>query len=179
MTTTPPSDVQLRFTALMSRVRAQVVEKAKNETKAKTLKNAITQTRNNLRLRARFLDISERHALLATLHADEDVFARLREETHWVTTETVILGQSQQCACGHTAEATCGIFARQRHNLLPSAWRLKETKTIPDGIPVKREWTSAQLPRCIKCAEEDTIDDLLSRFDNISSRNTNQLSLWS
>lgn len=173
------NDKLLRFRQLMSRVTTAQAAKAQDKGKLTTLKDQLAVAKNNLRLRARFLSVSEKFHLNEHLTADESTIARLADEHNWQATETVVIGQHQQCACGHVADATVGIFVRQKHAHIPNAWRLRESRTIHDGLPLVRQWSSAHLPRCIKCAEVDTVDELLVRFDTLSQRQSDQLELWS
>lgn len=158
---TPEQQAKLDALFAASRVRVEQSEKLE------TLATKAKAKAKNLRLQAQFLSVADRLNLGAELRADELSAARLRDEANWATIACVVQGQWQHCNCGHTADATVGIFARQQHLHDRTAFRLREVETIPDNIPLERQWTSTHLRRCIRCADADVVDDLVARFTTI------------
>lgn len=163
---------------IMAGVRARQQLKAENDAKLKAAKSQLTAVKRNLALRARFLSVTEKAGLIDHFTPEEETVARLADEENWQTDHIVIMCQHQICACGGEADATVGLFAKQQHKLFPSAWRLRQVRDIPPRIPLHRSWTTAHIAACPKCTSDDICDDILTRFDTVSTPN-DQLTLWS
>lgn len=174
-------ELKAKFAAISARFAQARAERAKQVERKDSLAQTITRAKQSYALKSRFLGVTEKMYLDGQIKADELQLHALNDEKYWTPVATVVIGQHQTCACGHVADATVGIFARENHNHFRSAYRLKARTTIPDGLPLERSWTSAQLKRCVMCAETDIVDALVEQIADTQPQLhiDAQLRLWS
>lgn len=152
-------DVAAKFAALKQRLNSQAKDKARVD----ALKREAAAKAKNLTLRRRFISNDRLAELTGDLARDQAELARLRDDTLWTKECVVVHGQYQVCeCCGHKAEATAGLYVREKHKTIPSAVRLKQITAVPDGLKIEVHLEGVKLQRCISCAGPNTVDDLLA-----------------